>query len=167
MKFTILFKMLSVSIILLLNINTRVLSQSTNINDLIINDFQKLFSLMQQNVITQVNLILAEANNNFTSLINKKYNCLNSTITSTPTTTTSKTTTTTATLTTTSSTATTTTSTTTTRRTSTSTTTTTRTSTSTTTTTRTTTTTTSTTTTTTTRCSMSNKVNNTFVFTGL
>ena len=49
--------MLSVSIILLLNINTRVLSQSTNINDLIINDFQKLFSLMQLNVITQVNLI--------------------------------------------------------------------------------------------------------------
>jgi hypothetical protein len=127
-----LFKILNVSIIFLLNINTRVLSQSTNNNDSIINEVQTLFSNMQQKVqeylqtfaidtdIANVNSILAASNLNLTSIINKKCNCVNSTLTSTTRTTT-----------------------------------------------KTTTRTTTSKSTTTSKCSLSNKINNTFVFTGL
>ena len=125
MKLTILFNILNVSILFLLNINARVLSQSTNNNDSIINEVQTLFSNMEQKVqeylqtfaidtdIANVNSILAAGKLNLTSIINKKCNCVNSTLTSTTRTTTiSKSTT-------------------------------------------------------TSKCSLSNKINNTFVFTGL
>ena len=104
MKLTILFNILNVSIIFLLNINTKVLSQSANNNDSIINEVQTLFSSMQQKIqeylqtfaiatdVTNVNTILAAGNLNLTSIINKKCNCVISTITSTTKTTTKATT---------------------------------------------------------------------------
>ena len=136
MKTTIFFNILNVSIIFLLSINTRVLSQSANNNDLIINEVQTLFNNMQQKVqeylqtfatdtdITNVNAILAAVNFNLTSVINKKCTCVNSTVTSTTKTTTKTTA-------------------------------------------RTTTTSKNSNGTTTSRCSIPNKLNNTFVFTGL